>query len=62
MGKIKTFEDDSYLKVERSNSNPKNVIISICSRDSVFPDQIILLSVEMPREEFAEFAKLSILD
>lgn len=60
MGKVKTFEDDSYLKIETSFNNPDNVIVSICSRDSVFPDQIILLSVEMPREEFAEFVKSSL--
>ncbi len=47
-----TFEDGSYLKIEASKENPKNVLVTILARDEANPSAITTLSVDVDKEDF----------
>ncbi len=49
----KVFEDDSsYIEIVKSK-NPGHLMLSMCARDSVHPDHVTMVSVEIHQEELA---------
>jgi len=47
----KVFEDDSsYIEINNSKKG-NNVIVSLCSKDPVKENQVVMISIEIDRDE-----------
>ena len=49
----KIFEDNSYLEVVKSKTS-NNFIVSLCTKDSVKENQIVMVSIEIDKDELVK--------